>query len=81
MRHVRSHFITFIVIAVLYVCSLVKHAIEKHKPIMLLNVGPTRADALAGIDAIEIEAGTIIRDVVKQVLWVLVSIDPFVKTS
>ena len=68
-------------IAVLYVCSLVKHAIEKHKPIMLLNVGPTRADALAGIDSIEIEAGTIIRDVVKQVLWVLASIDPFMKMS
>ncbi|TFK78715.1 hypothetical protein K466DRAFT_606722, partial [Polyporus arcularius HHB13444] len=45
---------------------LVKHAIEKRKPVMLLNVGPTRQ--LLGVETIEIPAGTVMRDVVKAVL-------------
>ncbi|RPD59059.1 DHS-like NAD/FAD-binding domain-containing protein, partial [Lentinus tigrinus ALCF2SS1-7] len=47
---------------------LVKHAIQKRKPVMLLNVGPTRADQLLGIETIEIPAGAVMRDVVKAVL-------------
>ncbi|TFK77967.1 hypothetical protein K466DRAFT_607474 [Polyporus arcularius HHB13444] len=35
---------------------------------MLLNVGPTRADQLLGVETIEIPAGTVMRDVVKAVL-------------
>ncbi len=50
---------------------LVKHAIERRKPVMLLNVGPTRADQLLGVETIEIPAGTVMRDVVKAVLYVL----------
>ncbi|KAI0730753.1 DHS-like NAD/FAD-binding domain-containing protein [Earliella scabrosa] len=47
---------------------LVKHAVEQRKPVLLLNVGPTRADQLPGIETIEIPAGTVIRDVVRAVL-------------
>ncbi len=50
---------------------LVKHAIERRKPVMLLNVGPTRADQLLGVETIEIPAGAVMRDVVKAVLYVL----------
>lgn len=53
---------------------LVKHAVEQRKPVMLLNVGPTRADQLLGIETIEIPAGAVIRDVVKAVLYVLVDL-------
>ncbi|CDO69353.1 hypothetical protein BN946_scf184746.g34 [Trametes cinnabarina] len=47
---------------------LVKHAIQQHKPVLVLNVGPTRARELAVVETIEIPAGAVLRDVVKQVL-------------
>ncbi|KAI8996617.1 DHS-like NAD/FAD-binding domain-containing protein [Trametes punicea] len=47
---------------------LVKYAIEQRKPVLVLNVGPTRAHELAGIETIEIPAGAVLREVVKQVL-------------
>ncbi|KAI0820736.1 DHS-like NAD/FAD-binding domain-containing protein [Trametes gibbosa] len=47
---------------------LVKHAIERRKPVLVLNVGPTRAHELAGIEVLEVPAGAVLRDVVKQVL-------------
>lgn len=49
---------------------LVKHAIEKRKPVLVLNIGPTRAHELAGIEIIELPAGAILREVVKRVLYV-----------
>lgn len=52
--------------------SLVKHAVEKRKPVLLLNIGPTRADQLLGIETIDIPAGSVIRDVVKKVLCVAI---------
>ncbi|KZP19374.1 DHS-like NAD/FAD-binding domain-containing protein [Athelia psychrophila] len=48
--------------------SLLKRALELKKPVLLLNVGPTRADLLPNIDKIDMSSGVIIRDVVKQVL-------------
>jgi NAD+-dependent protein deacetylase sirtuin 4 len=53
---------------------LVRHAIEQSKPVLLLNVGPTRADDLPGVDKLEIPAGSIIRDVVRAVLCVSLSL-------
>ena len=47
---------------------LVKHALELKKPVLLLNVGPTRADGLLGVEKIEIASGAILRDVVRLVL-------------
>ena len=48
--------------------SLIKHAVEHRKPVLLLNVGPTRANQLVGVETIEIPAGSVMREVVKGVL-------------
>lgn len=47
---------------------LLRHAMELHKPVLLLNLGPTRADGLQGIEKIEIASGAVMRDVAKAVL-------------
>ncbi|KAF5316651.1 hypothetical protein D9619_006428 [Psilocybe cf. subviscida] len=47
---------------------LLKHALELKKPVMLLNVGPTRADGLPGIDKIDVPSGSVMREVAKEVL-------------
>lgn len=49
---------------------LVKRALEQHKPVMLLNVGPTRADDISEVEKVEIPTGTILRQVVAAVLYV-----------
>ncbi|TRM57923.1 DHS-like NAD/FAD-binding domain-containing protein, partial [Schizophyllum amplum] len=58
---------------------LVKHALEHKKPVLLLNVGPTRADGLPGVEKIEIASGAILRDVVRLVLGSKADEDPEVK--
>ncbi|KAI0792003.1 DHS-like NAD/FAD-binding domain-containing protein [Abortiporus biennis] len=57
---------------------LLKHALELKKPVLYLNVGPTRADGLPGIEKIEIPSGLIMRDVVKAVLATDSVYDPVV---
>ncbi|KAL4261976.1 sirtuin family protein [Pleurotus pulmonarius] len=47
---------------------LLKRALEQHKPVMLLNVGPTRADDISEVEKVEIPTGTILRQVVAAVL-------------
>ncbi|KAG2112965.1 DHS-like NAD/FAD-binding domain-containing protein [Suillus discolor] len=47
---------------------LVKHALELRKPVMLLNVGPTRADELPGVEKLEISSSLVLRDVVRAIL-------------
>lgn len=47
---------------------LVKRALELRKPVMLLNVGPTRADGLPGVEKLEISSSLVLRDVVRAVL-------------
>ena len=49
---------------------LVRHAIELHKPVLMLNVGPTRADEIPGIEKIELTSGAVLRDVVRAVQYV-----------
>lgn len=49
---------------------LLKYAVELHKPVLLLNVGPSRADGHPGVEKIDIASGTIMRDVVKAVVYV-----------
>ncbi|KAI5824480.1 DHS-like NAD/FAD-binding domain-containing protein [Schizophyllum commune Tattone D] len=58
---------------------LVKHALELKKPVLLLNVGPTRADGLPGVEKIEIASGAILRDVVRLVLGSRADEDPEVQ--
>ena len=45
-----------------------KHAVDLKKPVLVLNVGPTRAD---GIEKIDIPSGTILTDVAKGVMYVV----------
>ncbi|EPT03010.1 hypothetical protein FOMPIDRAFT_1028993 [Fomitopsis schrenkii] len=57
---------------------LLRHALELHKPVLLLNLGPTRADGLQGVEKIEIASGAVMRDVVKAVLGTGWTADPVV---
>jgi NAD+-dependent protein deacetylase sirtuin 4 len=48
---------------------LVKHAIELKKPVLLLNVGPTRADGLPGLVKLDVRSGAILGDVTRAVMY------------
>jgi hypothetical protein len=39
---------------------LVKHALELNKPVLMLNLGPTRADGLEGVEKIEWASGSVL---------------------
>ena len=45
------------------VLRLIKQAVDAKKPVMILSVGPTRADGLPGVDKIEMRAGPILVEV------------------
>jgi len=47
---------------------LLKHALELNKPVLILNVGPSRADGHPGVEKIELASGVIMREVVKAVM-------------
>lgn len=47
---------------------LLRHAIDSQKPVMLLNVGPTRADTVSGVQKIDYPSGLVLRDVARLVL-------------
>ncbi|KAG5647863.1 hypothetical protein DXG03_007787 [Asterophora parasitica] len=57
---------------------LLKHALELKKPVMLLNVGPSRADGSPGVVKIDIASGSVIRDVARIVLGSRATGDPIV---
>ncbi|KIM44686.1 hypothetical protein M413DRAFT_25129 [Hebeloma cylindrosporum] len=57
---------------------LVKHALELKKPIMLLNVGPTRADGLPGVEKIDVPSGAVMRQVAKEVIGTRAGMDPVI---
>ena len=48
--------------------SLLKHALELRKPVLHLNVGPTRADGLPGVDKLEVPTSAVMTDVAHAVL-------------
>ncbi|KAF9045687.1 DHS-like NAD/FAD-binding domain-containing protein [Hymenopellis radicata] len=58
---------------------LVKHALELKKPVLMINVGPTRADGLPGVEKINIPTGAIIRDVARGVLGNSAIDDPIIR--
>lgn len=47
---------------------LVKHALELKKPVMLLNIGPTRADGIQEIQKLNIASGVVLREVAKEII-------------
>lgn len=59
---------------------LLRHALELKKPVLLLNVGPTRADVLEDVEKIELPSGSIMRDVVRAVLGAKAAEDAAVRS-
>ncbi|KAJ7255492.1 DHS-like NAD/FAD-binding domain-containing protein [Mycena haematopus] len=57
---------------------LLKRAVELGKPVLLLNVGPSRGDAIEEIERIDMASGLIIRDVVRAVLGTTASTNPVI---
>ncbi|KAJ3563752.1 hypothetical protein NP233_g8740 [Leucocoprinus birnbaumii] len=47
---------------------LLRHALDQRKPVMVLNVGPTRADTVPEIQKIDYPSGLVLRDVARLVL-------------
>jgi len=50
--------------------SLLKHAIELKKPVMLLNVGPSRADSSPVVEKIDMPSGPIMSEVAQVIMCV-----------
>lgn len=59
---------------------LLKHALALKKPVLMINIGPSRADNLADVDKIEIAAGSIIPQVTKAILGTGPYSDPILDT-
>lgn len=57
---------------------LLKHALTHRKPVLMLNVGPTRADGLPGLEKIEVASGQVLREVVQTILSSQAADDPVV---
>ncbi|KDQ61515.1 hypothetical protein JAAARDRAFT_30963 [Jaapia argillacea MUCL 33604] len=47
---------------------LLKHALELKKPVLYLNLGPTRADGITEVEKIELSSSLLLRDVVRALL-------------
>ncbi|KAF8647736.1 hypothetical protein AX16_006571 [Volvariella volvacea WC 439] len=47
---------------------LLKHALALKKPVMMLNIGPSRADGIEGVEKIDIQSGVVMPDVAKAVI-------------
>lgn len=47
---------------------LIKHALELRKPVVLLNVGPTRADTLPQVEKISLASGTVLPDIAENLM-------------
>ncbi|TFL05219.1 DHS-like NAD/FAD-binding domain-containing protein [Pterulicium gracile] len=55
---------------------LVKRALEQRKPVLVLNVGPTRADDLPGLEKIEVPTSLVLREVVRELTGQKAAEDP-----
>ncbi len=50
---------------------LIRQAVEAAKPVLMVSLGPSRADALPGVEKIEMKAGPVLRGVLeKRIGWV-----------
>ncbi|KAK0188638.1 DHS-like NAD/FAD-binding domain-containing protein [Armillaria mellea] len=47
---------------------LLKHALELGKRVLVVNVGPTRADGVPGVERVDVKSGEIMRGVVRALL-------------
>ncbi|KAF9224027.1 DHS-like NAD/FAD-binding domain-containing protein [Gyrodon lividus] len=57
---------------------LIKYALALKKSVLLLNMGPTRADDLPGVEKIEIPTSHVMRDTVRAILGSRAYVDPVV---
>ncbi|KAF8159489.1 DHS-like NAD/FAD-binding domain-containing protein [Crassisporium funariophilum] len=57
---------------------LLKHALELKKPVMLLNLGPTRADGVPGVVKLDVPTGSVMRDVARAVIGAQANDDPVI---
>ncbi|KAF8966357.1 DHS-like NAD/FAD-binding domain-containing protein [Flammula alnicola] len=55
---------------------LLRHALELKKPVMLLNIGPTRADGIPGVEKLDVPSGLVMRDVARDVIGTRAKEDP-----
>lgn len=60
---------------------LIKQAVDAKKPVMILSVGPTRADGLPGVDKIEMRAGPILEEVLSLFMKCVRAFDMCTDTS
>ncbi|EPQ56252.1 DHS-like NAD/FAD-binding domain-containing protein [Gloeophyllum trabeum ATCC 11539] len=58
---------------------LLKHALQLKKPVLMLNVGPTRADSIAELDKIDLPTSAVLREVVKALVGVRAVEDPVIR--
>ncbi|KAH9004734.1 DHS-like NAD/FAD-binding domain-containing protein [Lactarius hatsudake] len=58
---------------------LLKHALELRKPVLYLNVGPTRADGIPGVEKLEIPTGEVMQDVADSLLGTRAHNDPVLR--
>ncbi|KAH9066689.1 DHS-like NAD/FAD-binding domain-containing protein [Lactarius vividus] len=58
---------------------LLKHALELRKPVLYLNVGPTRADGIPGVEKLEIPTGEVMQDVADSLLGTRARNDPVLR--
>lgn len=49
---------------------LLKHALELEKPVMLLNLGPSRADDCPAVEKIDMPSGPIMSEVARIIMCV-----------
>lgn len=47
---------------------LIKQAVEAQKPVLMVSLGPSRADALSGVEKIEMTSGPVLEQVLNRVI-------------
>lgn len=47
---------------------LIKHAVEQNKPVLMISLGPSRADTLPGVEKIEMPSGVVLEEVLDRML-------------
>ncbi|KZT21588.1 DHS-like NAD/FAD-binding domain-containing protein [Neolentinus lepideus HHB14362 ss-1] len=58
---------------------LLKHALRLKKPVLMLNVGPTRADGTPGLDKIDLPTSAVLREVVRALVGIQAVEDQTIK--
>ncbi|KAG7093646.1 hypothetical protein E1B28_007308 [Marasmius oreades] len=59
---------------------LLKSAVDNKKPVLMVNVGPSRADGIAGVEKLDIQSGAIMPDVVRNILGTRANQDTVINT-